>query len=102
DGSAGAPAPLPEGVPSGFMPVGPEGARPRRSDPFRSALVAGALLFEPLFQGLHQLVPAAQRLHQRFLFLGESAFHRLANPFFGNPGADVEDTLEPMKVRAEG
>src|SRR5262249_49867800 len=101
--AAAAPAAfLADADPFRVVAVGSERTRARRPDPLRAALVARTLLGEALLQCLHQLVPAAQRLHQRFLFLGERALHRLANPFFGNPGADVEDALESVKVSAEG
>jgi len=43
----------------GIVAVGAERARSRGADPFRAALVPAALLLESLFQGFHQLVPAA-------------------------------------------
>src|SRR6266567_1277862 len=54
----------------GVVAVGAERARSRRPDPLRPALVPRALLLQALLQRLHQLVPASERFHQRFLLIG--------------------------------
>jgi hypothetical protein len=64
--------------------------------------VALFLLLQALFQGLHQLVPAAQRLDLLFLFLGQGAFRQLAQPFFGDFGnVDLFGLLKALEDMAE-
>src|SRR4029077_6471313 len=45
----------------GVVAVGAEGGGAAGADPLRAALVAAFLLFQPLLERLHQLVPAAER-----------------------------------------
>ncbi len=77
--------------------VGTERAGASRTDPLAAALMPALLLFEALFQGFHQLLPAAQRLDQLFLFLGQIFFNQLAQPLFRDHrgcGVDADHALE--------
>src|SRR5690606_8978883 len=77
--------------------VGAEGAGASRAYPLAAALVAALLLFQPLLQRLHQLLPAAQRLDQFLLVLAEVLLDQLAQPLLRNHrrrGVDAGDALE--------
>ena len=86
-----------------------EGRGAAGADPFVAALVPPLLLGEALAQGLHQLVPAAQRFDELLLLLGQVALAELLQPFLGQFGLRVargfdalealpEDPVEPVKV----
>src|SRR6202012_586853 len=63
--------------------IGAEGRGAGRADPFRAALMPTLLLFQTLLQRLHHLVPAAERLDQRLLLVGEVLLGELPEPFLG-------------------
>src|SRR4051794_33058945 len=100
-GSSRPAAALPDAIPWGFLPIGPDGARPAGADPFPAAGVAFSLLFEPLLECLEKLVEAAQRFDQSFVVIRQMAEKLLAQPFFRYPGADVEDGVDALEVTAE-
>jgi hypothetical protein len=50
--------------------------------------MAALLLGQPLRQGLHQLLPAAQRLDLAFLLLGQVLLSQLAQPLLRDLGGD--------------
>ena len=60
---------LPDAHAFRVVTIGAEGRGATGADPFGAALVAGTLLFQALLQRLHQLVPAAERLDERLVFL---------------------------------
>ncbi len=56
------------------------------------------LFFEALLQRLHQLVPAAQRLDLRLLFVGQEFFGQRLQPFVGDLRVDgLDGVLEPLE-----
>ena len=74
-----------------------EGAERRGAggaDPLRAALVAALLLAQPLGQGLHQLLEAAERLDLGPLLGGEMLLDELAQP--------VDRQVEPVDDRLDG
>ena len=72
------------------------------ADPFLAALVAALLLFEPLLQGLEQLVEAAHRLDHLLLFLGEIFLRELLQPLGGDLGGErLLEQVEPLEHVAE-
>ena len=68
----------------GVVAVGAERRGAGGADPLRAALVAPLLLLEALAQRLHQLLPAAERLDQRLLFVGQQQLRLLAQPLLGD------------------
>ena len=96
--------------PLGVVAEGPEGRRACRADPFRAALVPALLLGQALAQGLHELVPTAQRLDGGHLLGRQQLFGQLLQPFLGQLGDDVgadrlqapeemgEDPVEPVHM----
>src|SRR5438034_3496428 len=85
----------------GVETVGAERARPRGADPLRSALMARALLLEPLFHRFHELVPAAEGFDQRLFFIAQRPFDHLADPFFRDFRANIENAVDTLEVDAE-
>ena len=63
--------------------------------------MAALLLGQPLRQGLHQLLPAAERLDLLLLLLGQVLFRQLAQPFLRDFGGDrlgaVGDAFQPLE-----
>jgi len=58
------------------------------------------LFRQPLAQGLHQLLPAAQGLDPRLLLLAQVALQLLAQPVFRDRGRVVaEQLLDALEVR---
>src|ERR1700682_5114053 len=78
-----------------------EGAGTRGADPLRAALVTAAVLLEPGFKRLHQLVPAAECLDESLVFLRKIAFDQFADPFLGNLRTDVEHAVDTFEIGAE-
>src|SRR5690606_31857774 len=54
-----------------IVAVGPERRSSGGADPFRAALMPGALFLQPLLQRLQQLVEATQRLDQLLFLIGK-------------------------------
>jgi hypothetical protein len=73
-----------------------------RADPLVAALMALLLLFQPLLQRLHELVPA-HGLDLFLLFVGEIFFRQLAQPLFRDLRLlhGIEKVLEALEGRAE-
>jgi hypothetical protein len=86
----------------GVVAVGAERTCAAGADPFVAARVPSLLLLEPFLQGLHELVPAAERFDLRLVFVGQEPLEFLAQPLLRNPGADVEDRLDALEVEREG
>src|SRR5262245_38603744 len=89
--------------------MGAERRRPGGADPLAAALMPRLLLGEPSAQCLHQLLPAAERLDQLLLFLGQEALRKLLQPRLRDlrlrirQGLDTleavpEDPVEPIKM----
>ena len=83
DGPLVSRAVLPDADAFGVVAIGAEGGCPGGADPLVAALMAALLLFQPLFQGFHELVEPAKRLDFRHLFGGQVAFGHLAKPVLG-------------------
>src|SRR3546814_19638618 len=86
----------------GVVAVGAERRGAGRTDPFRAALMPGLLLPQALPQGLHQLVPAAQRLDLGPLLRGQVQLGQLAQPFLRQlPPEQLVERLQPLATRTD-
>jgi hypothetical protein len=90
---------LADAHPFRVVAIGAEGRGAAGADPFRAALVPAFLFLEPLLQGFHQLVEAAQRLDQLLFLLGQVSFGQPAEPFLGDVG-DVEGIRAAQRLDA--
>ena len=73
------------------------------ADPLAAALVALFLLGEALFEGFHQLVPAAHRLDLLAVFLGQVQLGHLLEPVQRHLAVDLAHcVLHALEVRGEG
>ena len=94
---------LPDADAFRVVAVRAERARARGADPLGAALVPPLLLFEPLLQRLHELVPAAERLDELLLLLGQILLRELLQPLFGNlhdERIDFDDAFEVGREHA--
>src|SRR6266704_2523662 len=86
----------------GVVAVGAERGGARGADPLVAALVPAFLLFQPLFQRLHELFPAAHRFDHRLLFGRKVQLGLLEQPFERHVELDSGDRLDSLEVFAEG
>src|SRR5438270_13677244 len=86
----------------GVVAVGAERRGAGGADPFRAALMPAFLLLQPLLQGLHQLLPAAERFDLLLLFFTQRQLDLLEEPLERHLRLDSRDRLHALPELGEG
>ena len=85
----------------GVIAMGPVWRGTSRADPFRAALMAALLLGEALFQLLHDLFPAAQRLDLFLVLFRQMKLRDEAKPLLRHLRLQLAHQLEALEDVAE-
>ncbi len=92
---------LPDAHPLWVIAVSAERRGAGGADPFAAALMPALLLGQPLPQGLHQFLPAAERLDLLFLRLGQKPLSEPFQPGLGEFGLGVRQGLDALEAMPE-